>query len=75
MAQSQVTNPPVPKTVDVAQTAGRGTIYITLAKLWFIVSGYGIEFILPRLLAKEEFGLYKVVVGAVSIINAVIVEI
>jgi stage V sporulation protein B len=37
------------------------------------VSGYGIEFILPRLLAKEEFGLYKVVVGAVSIINAVIV--
>jgi O-antigen/teichoic acid export membrane protein len=73
MAQSQVTNTPAPKTVDVAQTAGRGTIYITLAKLWFIVSGYGIEFILPRLLAKEEFGLYKVVVGAVSIINAVIV--
>jgi stage V sporulation protein B len=73
MAQSKVTNPPAPKVVDDAQSAGRGTIYITLAKLWFIASGYGIEFTLPRLLAKEDFGLYKVVVGAVSILNAVIV--
>ncbi len=73
MAQSQVTHPPAPKTGDDAQTAGCGTIYITLAKLWFIASGYGIEFTLPRLLAKEEFGIYKVVVGVVSIINAVIV--
>ncbi|MEW6127389.1 MAG: oligosaccharide flippase family protein [Acidobacteriota bacterium] len=73
MAQSQVTHPPANQTPDVAKTAGRGTIYITLAKLWFIISGYGIEFTLPRLLTKENFGLYKVVIGAISIINAVIV--
>lgn len=61
-------------TVDVARIAGRGTIYITLAKLWFIVSGYGIYFALPRLMSKEQFGLYQIVTtGIVSIVNAVIV--
>ena len=60
--------------VDVAKVAGRGAIYITLAKLWFMVSGYGIYFALPRLMSKEEFGLYQIVTtGMVSIINAVIV--
>lgn len=64
---------PKTQTADVARTAGRGTIYITLAKIWFMVSGYGIHFLLPRLMSKEEFGLYNVAVGVVSIINAVII--
>lgn len=59
---------------DVAKVAGRGTIYITAAKLWFLVSGAGIYFILPRLISKEQFGLYQVVTGIVSIVNAVIVN-
>src|SRR5712692_973565 len=58
---------------NVAAIAGRGTIYITAAKIWFMVSGYGIHFILPRLMTREQFGIYQVVVGVVSVINAVII--
>ncbi|HXG66156.1 MAG TPA: oligosaccharide flippase family protein, partial [Blastocatellia bacterium] len=64
---------PASQTADVAQVAGRGTIYITLAKVWFMVSGAGIHFTLPRLMSKEDFGLYQVVISTVSIINAVII--
>lgn len=59
--------------VDVAGLAGRGTIYITAAKVYFILSGYAIHFLLPRLMSVEEFGLYEVVVKAVSIVNAVVI--
>src|ERR1051325_6621981 len=58
---------------DVARVAGRGTIYITAAKLWFMASGALIYVALPRLLTPEQFGLYQVVIGVVSIINAVVV--
>lgn len=58
---------------NIAEIAGRGTIYITAAKIWFMVSGYGIHFILPRLISQEQFGIYQVVVGVVSVINAVII--
>src|SRR6185503_7942171 len=64
--------PEAPKD-DVARLAGRGTLFITAAKVWFIVTGYGIYFALPRLLSAEQWGLYVVVTGAVSVINAVIV--
>lgn len=62
-----------PAAADTARVAGRGMIYITLAKIWFMVSGYGIHFTLPRLMSKEQFGLYQVVIGLVSIINAVVI--
>src|SRR5258706_9499890 len=58
---------------NIAAIAGRGTIYITAAKIWFMVSGYGIHFVLPRLISQEQFGIYQVVVGVVSVINAVII--
>jgi O-antigen/teichoic acid export membrane protein len=58
---------------SITKTAGRGTIYITASKVYFIVSGYGIYFALPRLFSPQQFGLYSVVTGIVSIINAVIV--
>lgn len=73
MAQSKVIKPLQTSSTDVVKTAGRGTILITAAKIWFMISGYGIIFTLPRLISKEDFGLYKVAVGVVSIINAVIV--
>ncbi|MBL8149770.1 MAG: oligosaccharide flippase family protein [Blastocatellia bacterium] len=57
---------------SVAKTAGRGTLYITFSKLYFIASGYGIYLSLPRILTPDQFGLYGVVTGIVSIINAVI---
>lgn len=61
------------QTSDLARVAGRGTAYITAAKIWFMASGYAIMWTLPRLLSDEEFGIYKVVIGIVSIVNAVVV--
>jgi O-antigen/teichoic acid export membrane protein len=58
---------------NIAAIAGRGTIYITAAKLWFMVTGYGIAITLTYLLTPEDYGIYKVVINTVSIINAVIV--
>jgi stage V sporulation protein B len=60
-------------TADIAAVAGRGTVLITAAKIWFMVSGYGIAFTLAHLLSDEGYGLYRVVINTVSIINAVIV--
>ena len=59
---------------NIAAIAGRGTIYITAAKIWFMASGYAIHFALPRLISKDQFGIYQVVIGVVSIINAVIIS-
>lgn len=56
-----------------AASAGRGTIYITFAKFYFMATGYAIIFALPRLLTKEQYGEYAVVTSFVSIINAVII--
>ena len=59
---------------DAAVTAGRGVIFIALAKLYFMVAGYAIYFTLPRLLGTEVlWGNYLLVVGLVSVIDNVIV--
>jgi len=57
---------------DVTRVAGRGTVYITLAKVWFMLTGYATHFALARLMSIENYGLYQVVMGVVAIINAVI---
>ena len=64
---------PLTSTDNIAAIAGRGTIYITAAKVWFIISGYGIAVTLAHLLTDENYGIYRVVINTVSIINAVIV--
>lgn len=72
--EQQATTPPVSLAPpDVTRVAGRGTLYVTAAKVWFIVSGLGIEIALTRLMTAEQFGIYRVVIGVVSIINAVII--
>ena len=62
-----------------AARAGRGFLFITGAKLYFILAGAVIEFLLPHLFPAEKrgamFGLYKVVVGVISIVNNVIVTV
>lgn len=63
---------PAPAPDDAAQ-AGRGVIYIGLAKLYFILAGAIIEFRLPVILGNTLFGAYGVVVSAVSPINNVLV--
>lgn len=58
---------------DDAAQAGRGVIYIGLAKLYFILAGAIIEFRLPAILAETVFGAYVVVASAVSPINNVLI--
>lgn len=60
-------------TDDVAARAGRGTIYITASKLWFMATGAVLMFVLPHLVSQADVGVYKVVIGLVSVINAVVV--
>ncbi|MCP4604039.1 MAG: oligosaccharide flippase family protein [Proteobacteria bacterium] len=64
---------------DLVKTAGRGVIYITFAKLWFLLTGMALIPILPRLfkwsaggneeLGMAMFGAYGIVFTGVSFIN------
>jgi stage V sporulation protein B len=58
---------------DKAVGAGRGVLYIAIAKVYFIVAGFLLETLLPRLLGKALYGAYGVVVPWVSNLNNVIV--
>ncbi len=58
---------------DAARTAGRGFMLITGAKLWFMVMGAVVNVGLPILMSPEEFGIYSVVVNAVSLLNMVVI--
>jgi O-antigen/teichoic acid export membrane protein len=59
---------------DETVTAGRGVLYIAVAKLYFMMAGYAIYFVLPRLLHDEaQWGDYLVVIGLVSVIDNVLV--
>jgi O-antigen/teichoic acid export membrane protein len=55
-----------------AVSAGRGLIFITAAKLWFMVAGYVIQFALPRALGSPaRYGVWVVVLSVLSPINNV----
>ena len=64
---------------DDARNIGRGALYLTMTKLWFMVSGYIVYFGLPRILGAGEegkalFGKYQVAIGLASIANALAVQ-
>jgi O-antigen/teichoic acid export membrane protein len=56
-----------------AVSAGRGVVYIAFAKLYFMIAGAAIEFVLPSLLGRHIFGAYGFVAQAVSNVNNVVV--
>ncbi|HWN71002.1 MAG TPA: polysaccharide biosynthesis C-terminal domain-containing protein [Haliangium sp.] len=56
-----------------ASQAGRGVIYIGLAKIYFIVAGLSIELVLPAILGNVLFGAYGFVAQTVSMVNNVLV--
>ena len=56
-----------------ARQAGRGVIYIALAKVYFMIAGAVIEFRLPAVLTRTVFGAYAVVASTVSPFNNVLV--
>jgi O-antigen/teichoic acid export membrane protein len=57
----------------VAVSAGRGVLFIAAAKMYFMVAGAAIEFILPRLLGRFLFGAYGVVTSFVNPVNGFLV--
>ena len=59
-----------------AQTrvAGRGVVAIAGAKVFFILTAYGIQLALPRILGSPEaFGRYASALSAVSMLNMVLI--
>ncbi|MBK8171701.1 MAG: oligosaccharide flippase family protein [Sandaracinaceae bacterium] len=55
-------------------SAGRGLVLITGAKIYFIITAYAIQFLLPRLLGSpEEFGFFRTAMSLVSILNNVLI--
>ncbi|MBN2344507.1 MAG: hypothetical protein JXX29_01585 [Deltaproteobacteria bacterium] len=66
-------------TAAVVKNTGMGVIYITFAKLWFMMMGWVLVFVLPRLFnwaaggdedaGKAMYGVYGLVVTGVSFIN------
>ena len=48
-------------------------VFLTVSKAYFMLSGYAIIFVLPRILPPEVFGDYGVVTRIVSILNAVLI--
>lgn len=55
-------------------SAGRGFVTIALAKVWFVLTSYGIHFTLPRLLGSPEaFGRFSTAMSVASILNNVLI--
>ena len=55
-------------------SAGRGLVFITAAKLWFMVAGYVVVFALPRALGSPaRYGIWVIVLSVLSPVNNVMV--
>ncbi len=58
---------------QAARDGARGAAFITLAKMWFMATGFLQPLVLTRLLGTEGYGLYALALSAVSIVNNVVV--
>ncbi len=56
-----------------ARDGARGAAFITLAKLWFMATGFLQPLVLTRLLGTDGYGLYALALSAISIVNNVVV--
>jgi stage V sporulation protein B len=54
-------------------SAGRGVLYIAFAKIYFMIAGAVIEFVLPSIVGRYLYGAYGTVAQWVSNINNVMV--
>lgn len=55
-------------------SAAKGTAAIAMAKIYFVLAGFALQFALPRVLGSaERFGLYSVALSGVSILNNVLI--
>src|SRR4051812_37908248 len=63
-----------PALMSSAAGTGRGLALITLAKLYFILTGFVVQVGLPRLLGSPTaFGQYSLVMSIASVINNVLI--
>lgn len=72
MSVDSETQPP-PAPASRAVGAGRGLLYITGAKIWFMLGGSAISFVLPYLLSKASYGEWGVIASWLSPVNNVVV--
>jgi stage V sporulation protein B len=58
-----------------ARRAGRGVLSMSGSKLYFVVAGYAVQLLMPRLLGSPEaFGLFATAMSLVSILNNVLIS-
>lgn len=48
-----------------------GATYLTVSSLFYILSGYGVHFLLARYLGPEQFGIYGIIISLISLVNIV----
>jgi O-antigen/teichoic acid export membrane protein len=56
-----------------ADSDARGTAYLTAAKLWFLATGALLPILLARIIPPDQYGVYRVVTGAMTVVNALLV--
>ncbi len=54
------------------QSITKGTVYLGIAQLLFLISGYAIHIGLGRLLGPELYGTYAVIIYLITIINLIL---
>jgi len=60
---------------DDTRRAGRGLLWVTGGKVFFIATATGVSIALPHVFGSEEvFGLYSVAFGAAAMFNAVLIS-
>jgi stage V sporulation protein B len=58
-----------------ARRAGRGILSMSGSKLYFVVAGYAVQLLMPRLLGSPEaFGFFATAMSLVSILNNVLIS-
>ncbi|MEM8607119.1 MAG: lipopolysaccharide biosynthesis protein [Myxococcota bacterium] len=59
---------------ESARRAGRGLVSIAGAKVFFILTSYAVQLLLPRIFGEaKEFGLYSAAMSGVAIFNNVLI--
>jgi stage V sporulation protein B len=58
---------------STTRKAGRGLLVITSAKIYFILTSFGIQLALPRFFEPRVFGQFGTIMAAISMLNNVLI--